>query len=176
MSALPPLEKFLRTPMQTAVLMWPTSSRMCMVVHFRTLQHLYSRICLIRHRLIRQFAQFLTFSLVPAELLSFVHISVRLIRHRLIRQFAQFVASFYPEKRFVRLIHHLQFRIWCLAVKTCGNSKKLRIFTWDLLHLPIYLSNFYTWCEARPDSPLRESRKSLKFIKNLKGARLNGGV
>ena len=30
----------------------------------------YSRICLIRHRLIRQFAQFVTFSWVPAEFLS----------------------------------------------------------------------------------------------------------
>jgi len=65
----------------------------------------YSRICLIRHRVFRQFAQFFTFSSVPAEFLSFVYISVRLIR-----QFAQFVTSFYSEKRFVRLIRHLLFR------------------------------------------------------------------
>jgi len=30
--------------------------------------------------------------------------------------------------------------------------------------------------KVRPDSPLRECRKSLKFIKNLKGARLTEGV
>ena len=56
----------------------------------------YSITRLIRHRLIRQFAEFVTFSSVPAEFLSFVYISVRLIRHRLIRQFTQFVTSFYP--------------------------------------------------------------------------------
>jgi len=48
----------------------------------------YSRIRLIHHRLIRQFAQFVTFWSVPAESLSFVDISVRQIRYRLIRQFA----------------------------------------------------------------------------------------
>ena len=52
-----------------------------------------NRICLICYRLIRQF---ITFSSVPAEFLSFVYISVGLIRHRLIRQFAQFVTSLYP--------------------------------------------------------------------------------
>jgi len=56
----------------------------------------YSRICLIRHRLIRQFAQFFTFSSVPAEFLSFVYIAVHLIHHRLIRHIAEFVTSFYP--------------------------------------------------------------------------------
>jgi len=46
----------------------------------------YSTICLIRHRLIRQFAQFV-------EFLSFVYISVRLIRHRLIRHRFLFLRS-----------------------------------------------------------------------------------
>jgi len=56
---------------------------------------MYSRICLIRHRLIRHFAQFVTFSSVPAESLSSVYISVRLVR-----QSAQFVTSFYPLEAF----------------------------------------------------------------------------
>jgi len=51
---------------------------------------------LILHRLIRQFAQFVTFSSVLAEFLSFVYISVRLIDHGVIRQFSQFVTSFCP--------------------------------------------------------------------------------
>jgi len=34
----------------------------------------------------------------------------------------------------------------------------------SLLRLAICLSNLYTRCEARPYSPLRERRKSLKFI------------
>jgi len=51
--------------------------------------------CLIRHRLIRQFAQFVTFSSVTAESLAFVCISVRLIRRCIIRQFSQFITSFY---------------------------------------------------------------------------------
>ena len=38
------------------------------------------------------------------------------------------------------------------------------------------LSNFYTMCEAQPDSSLRERGKSLQFVKDLKGAKLNGGV
>jgi len=52
----------------------------------------YSGTRLIRHRLIRQFAEFVTFSSVPAESLFFVYISVR--------QFAQFVTSFYPLEAF----------------------------------------------------------------------------
>ena len=52
----------------------------------------YSRTCLTRHRLIRQLAQIVTFSSVPAESLSFVYNSVR--------QFAQFVTSFYPLEEF----------------------------------------------------------------------------
>ena len=60
--------------------------------HLRLRILIYSRICLIRHRLIRQFAWFVTFSLVPAEFLSFVYIFVR--------QFAQFVTSFYPWEAF----------------------------------------------------------------------------
>ena len=52
----------------------------------------YSRICLIRHRLIHQFV---TFSSVPAESLSIVYISVHLIH-----QLAQFVTSFYPLEAF----------------------------------------------------------------------------
>ena len=43
-----------------------------------TMHVMYSRICLICHRLIRQFV---TFASVPAQSLSFVYISVRLIRH-----------------------------------------------------------------------------------------------
>jgi len=35
---------------------------------------------------------------------------------------------------------------------------------------------FIQGCETRPDSPLRERGKSLQFVKDLKGARLNGGV
>jgi len=52
----------------------------------------YSRTCLIRYRLICQFAYVVTFSSVPAEFLSFVYISIR--------QFAQFVTSFYPLEAF----------------------------------------------------------------------------
>ena len=81
-----------------------------------------------------------------------------------------------PEKRFVRLIRHLQFRFWCLASQYVWHSNKLRIFIWELLHLAICLSNLYTRCEVQPHTPLRESIKSLKFIKDLKGVRLNGGV
>jgi len=58
----------------------------------------------------RQFAQFVTFSSAPAEFLPFVYIPVRLTLNRLIRQFAQFVTSI-TEKRCVRLIRHLQFRV-----------------------------------------------------------------
>jgi len=39
----------------------------------------YSRTCLFRHHLIRQFVQFITYLLVPAEFLSFVYVSVHLI-------------------------------------------------------------------------------------------------
>jgi len=56
----------------------------------------YCRMCLILHRLIRQFAQFVTFSSVLAEFLSFVYISVRLIDHGVIGQFSQFITSFCP--------------------------------------------------------------------------------
>jgi len=54
----------------------------------RTSGNLGSKPMYSRTRLIRQFAQFVTFSSVPAEFLPFVCISVRLIRHRLIRQSA----------------------------------------------------------------------------------------
>jgi len=53
-----------------------------------------------RHRLICHFAQFVTFSSVPAESLFFVHISARLIRYCLFRQFAQFVTSIYSLETF----------------------------------------------------------------------------
>ena len=56
----------------------------------------YSRTCLIRHRLIRQFTQIVTFLSVLAKFLSFADILVRLIRHALNCQFAQFVTSFSP--------------------------------------------------------------------------------
>jgi len=50
----------------------------------------------------------------------------------------------------------------------CAPLKKIldppMIFIWELLHLAICLSNLCTRCEARPDSPLRERRRSLKFI------------
>jgi len=39
-----------------------------------------------------------------------------------------------------------------------------------------FLSHLYTRFEARPDSPLRERGKSLKFVKDFKRARLNSGV
>jgi len=41
---------------------------------------MYSRTCLICHRLSREFAQLVTFSSIPEEFLSVVYISVRLIR------------------------------------------------------------------------------------------------
>ena len=45
-----------------------------------------------------------------------------------------------------------------------------------IVALAICSSDLYTRCEARPDSPLRECGKSMQFVKDLKGARLNGGV
>jgi len=62
-----------------------------------------------------QFAQFVTFSSVPAEFLSFVYISVRLIGHRLIREFAQFVTFFYPLEAFCSAKMLFPFRFWCLS-------------------------------------------------------------
>jgi len=39
-----------------------------------------------------------------------------------------------------------------------------------------FVYQIYTRCKAQPDSPLTEHEKFLKFIKYLKGVRLNGGV
>ena len=60
----------------------------------------YSGICLICHRLIHQFAQFVTFLSILALSLSFVYLSVCLIANHLLCQFAQFVTSFYPLEAF----------------------------------------------------------------------------
>jgi len=70
------------------------------------------------------------------------------------------------EKRFVRLIRHLQFFSFDVKVASmCGNSNKLRIFVWELLQLAICSSNLCTRCEARPDSPLKEHGKVYKRFK-----------
>jgi len=56
-----------------------------------------SRVCLIRHRLFGQFAEFVTFSSVPAESLTlcrWYHCSPNSPSSNLIHQFAQFVSSF----------------------------------------------------------------------------------
>jgi len=101
-----------------------------------------------------------------------VYISFRRIRHRLIRQFAQFFISFYPREAFCS--GNTSFAVSLLMSKQLtrvGISNKLRIFIWELLHLAICSSTLCTRCKARPDTPLRERRKSSKFIKDLKGVR-----
>jgi len=66
----------------------------CACLFHKTCGYYYSRICLIRHCLIRQSVTF------SAEILSFVYISVGLISHRLIRKFVQLVTFFYPREAF----------------------------------------------------------------------------
>jgi len=58
----------------------------------------------------------------------------------------------------------------------CGKSNKLIKDFCLRIVAPRNLLNLFTRCEARPDSPLRERGKSLQCVKDLKGARLNGGV
>jgi len=58
------------------------------------------RICLIRHRLICQFAQSVTFLVVLTEFIPFVYICVRLIR-----QFAQFVIFAGPDRISIFGVH-----------------------------------------------------------------------
>ena len=81
--------------------------------------HLYSRICLIRLRLFGQFAQFVTFSSVPAKFLSFTCIPDRLIRHRLIRHFAEFVTYLNPRETFCLSYSSFAYSI---QFKTSGHS------------------------------------------------------
>ena len=91
---------------------------------------IYSRTCLIRHRLIRQFAQVATFLSVLAEFLSFAYILVRLIRHGLNCQFAQFVTSFSPLEAFCSTITSFAVSLLMLKqlVKKVWKFKKQRIF------------------------------------------------
>ena len=79
----------------------------------------YSRICLIRLRLFGQFAQFVTFSSVPAKFLSFTCIPDRLIRHRLIRHFAEFVTYLNPRETFCLSYSSFAYSI---QFKTSGHS------------------------------------------------------
>jgi len=96
----------------------------------------YRGICLIRHRLIRQFVTF-------SSAVSFVYISVHLSGHRLIRQFAQFVTSFYPFEAFCssNTLFAVSLLMFKQLIQQVWNSNKLRIFVRELLHLAICLPN-----------------------------------
>jgi len=74
--------------------------------------------------------------------------------------------------------YHKQFFLFIgfASIISAPPLEKSWLLPWELLHLTICLSNLYTRCEARADSPLRERGKSLQFVKDLKGARLCGGV
>ena len=87
------------------------ATRPCQVFRRKLSSFIYSRTCQIRHLLIRQFAQVVTFFVSPGRIPIFCVRFSSSNSHGLVNcQFSHFVTSFFPEKHFVELLRHLQFR------------------------------------------------------------------